>query len=195
MTHPDTSDLDLPDDADEVDPDAEALADHDAGGTELASRIAATVQHVLPPARGVKHKKRPRKRRTVDPNVRSGAGPDERDPELLGAALDQMMTEQGWTTQLNVRSLLVRWAALVGPVNAEHSHPEAYQDRELTIRCESTVWATSLRQIAPQLVAEFNRRLGQGSVTRIIVLGPIGPSWKAGIRSVRDGRGPRDTYG
>lgn len=192
MTYPDP---DRADDPVEDDPDADALAGHDPGGTELASRIAATVQHVLPPARGIRQKKRPRKRRTVDPNVRSGPGPDDRDPQLLGSALDQMMTEQGWTTQLNVRSLLVRWSSLVGPVNAEHSHPEAYQDRELTIRCDSTVWATSLRQIAPQLVAEFNRRLGQGSVTRINVLGPTGPTWKAGIRSVRDGRGPRDTYG
>jgi predicted nucleic acid-binding Zn ribbon protein len=27
------------------------------------------------------------------------------------------------------------------------------------------------------------------------VLGPHAPSWRHGTRSVRDGRGPRDTYG
>ena len=32
-------------------------------------------------------------------------------------------------------------------------------------------------------------------MTLIEVLGPHLPSWKKGLRSVRDGRGPRDTYG
>jgi predicted nucleic acid-binding Zn ribbon protein len=49
--------------------------------------------------------------------------------------------------------------------------------------------------MAPQLVAMLNEQLGDGTVTRIAVLGPDAPSWKKGRRSVRDGRGPRDTYG
>ena len=34
-----------------------------------------------------------------------------------------------------------------------------------------------------------------GEEARITILGPAAPSWKHGPRSVRDGRGPRDTYG
>ena len=34
-----------------------------------------------------------------------------------------------------------------------------------------------------------------GTVAVIDVQGPHTPSWKRGRRSVRDGRGPRDTYG
>jgi predicted nucleic acid-binding Zn ribbon protein len=49
--------------------------------------------------------------------------------------------------------------------------------------------------MAPQLVAKLNEALGDGTVTRVTVLGPQGPSWKKGRLSVRDGRGPRDTYG
>jgi predicted nucleic acid-binding Zn ribbon protein len=48
--------------------------------------------------------------------------------------------------------------------------------------------------MAPQLVAVLNEALGQGSVTRVQVIGPQAPSWKKGRRSV-PGRGPRDTYG
>ena len=67
-------------------------------------------------------------------------------------------------------------------------------DKVLTVRAESSTWATSLRQIAPQLVARLNEQLGQGSVERVQVIGPHAPSWKKGRRSV-PGRGPRDTYG
>ena len=37
------------------------------------------------------------------------------------------------------------------------------------------------------------RRTGDEVLGR--VLGPDAPSWKKGRLSVRDGRGPRDTYG
>ncbi|MCB0912407.1 MAG: DUF721 domain-containing protein, partial [Propionibacteriaceae bacterium] len=87
-----------------------------------------------------------------------------------------------------------RWPALVGPVNAEHSEPIGSADTVRTVRAESTTWATSLRTIAPQLVAVLNEQLGQGTVSRVVVVGPEAPSWKKGRRSV-PGRGPRDTYG
>ena len=63
------------------------------------------------------------------------------------------------------------------------------------MRTESTVWATSLRAMAPQLVAKLNDQLGDGTVTRVQVLGPAGAVLEKGALSVRDGRGPRDTYG
>jgi predicted nucleic acid-binding Zn ribbon protein len=125
----------------------------------------------------------------------SGAHPDDRDPQPLGAAVERLVDSKGWTTEVNVRSLLARWAALVGPVNAAHSHPESYTDTVLTVRTDSTAWATQLRLMAPQLVAMLNGALGDGTVTRVTVKGPDGPSWKKGRLSVRDGRGPRDTYG
>lgn len=178
---------------------ADILAHHDPGGTELASIIAASVSS-LPAPRGIRPRRNPQSKfrprwNRGDEERRSGAHPDERDPQPLSSALDRLITEQGWTREVSVRTLLMRWPELVGPTNSEHSAPEAYHNRELTIRCESTVWASSLRLIAPQLVAELNRKLGDETVTRVIVLGPVGPSWKSGPRTVRDGRGPRDTYG
>jgi predicted nucleic acid-binding Zn ribbon protein len=109
--------------------------------------------------------------------------------------MDRLVEAQGWATEINVRTLLARWPSLVGSVNAAHSQPESYAGSVLTVRAESTVWATSLRSIAPQLLARLNEQLGQGTVTGIKVLGPESPSWKKGRLSVRDGRGPRDTYG
>ena len=91
--------------------------------------------------------------------------------------------------------LMGRWAQFVGPVIADHSQPESYADAVLTVRAESTSWATELRLQAPAILAVLNRALGDGAVTRLNVKGPDAPSWSHGRRSVRGGRGPRDTYG
>lgn len=163
---------------------------HDPSGLDLARSIADSVG-ARPRRRAKKRAPRPDR---IDP-VRSGARPDERDPKTLGTALENLVDAKGWSTDLSIRALLARWPALVGPTNAAHSWPESYAETVLTVRTESTVWATSLRTMAPQLVAKLNEALGDGTVTRVSVLGPQGPSWKKGRLSVRDGRGPRDTYG
>jgi predicted nucleic acid-binding Zn ribbon protein len=161
---------------------------HDVTGLDLARTVASSV--------GAQAKRR-RRKASSSPSApqSSGAHADERDPKLLSEAMDRLVEAKGWATDINVHTLLVRWAGLVGSVNAAHSQPESYTDTVLTVRAESTVWATSLRSIAHQLVARLNEQLGQGTVTLIKVLGPEAPSWKKGRRSVRDGRGPRDTYG
>ena len=162
--------------------------EHDPTGLDLARTVARSV------GAQARRRRTSRPQRSTAPKL-SGSGPDDRDPTVLAAAVDRLMESKGWTTEINVHTLLARWAVLVGSVNAAHSHPESYADGVLTVRTESTVWATSLRTIAPQLVARLNEQLGDGTVTRIKVLGPAAPSWKKGPRSVRDGRGPRDTYG
>ena len=134
-----------------------------------------------------------RSRRTpVD--VRSGAHPDERDPQLLGSALDRLLAERGWQTDAAVGGVMGRWAVIVGPELAGHCEPVAFDGGELVVRAESTAWATQLRLLAPSLVRRLNEELGHGTVAAVKVLGPSGPSWKRGPLSVR-GRGPRDTYG
>lgn len=162
--------------------------EHDPTGLTLARKVAGSVA-------GNRFRRRKQKRsRPIDPQS-AGAHPDDRDPQLLGSAMDRLIESQGWSTEISVRLLLGKWPALVGPVNAAHSTPTGYRDTVLTVQAESTVWATSLRAMAPQLVAKLNEALGDGAVTRVEILGPDVPSWKKGRRSVRDGRGPRDTYG
>jgi predicted nucleic acid-binding Zn ribbon protein len=162
---------------------------HNDTGLDLARTIAQSIG-----AQSRRRRRRDIRRDQIVPQS-SGTHPDDRDPKLLSEAVDQLIEAKGWATDLNVHTLLARWSSLVGGVNAAHSHPESYADTVLTVRAESTVWATSMRSIAPQLVARLNDQLGQGTVSRVKVLGPEGPSWKKGRRSVRDGRGPRDTYG
>ena len=189
-------------DADEASElDAQIVAHHDPLGLDVAQRITAGLlgsAGVSSRSRGASTTsgERGRRRRRSDGMGRSSRnGTDDRDPQPVGAALNRLYESRGWDAELSVRTLLTKWAELVGRVNAEHSHPESYADGVLVVRAETSTWASALRSIAPNLVAELNSQLGDGTVTRIEVRGPSSPSWKHGPRVVRDGRGPRDTYG
>lgn len=129
--------------------------------------------------------------------LRSGARPGGRDPLPLGAAVDRLKTEHGWEMPLAVGGVLGRWPELVGPEVAQHCEPMGYDEDErvLTVRCDSTAWATQLRLLAPQLLARLNAELGQGSVKLIKVRGPSAPSRGAGPLRAPGSRGPGDTYG
>ena len=179
--------LPLPDPAGGSD-ESEGFERHDPAGLELAREVARSM------GARARRRRKPQTRGVVDPQV-SGARSDDRDPKRLSDAVERLVETKGWATDVNVRTLLARWGLLVGPINAAHSLPEAYADGILTVRTDSTAWATQLRYMAPQLVAMLNEQLGDGTVTRIKVLGPDAPTWKKGRLSVRDGRGPRDTYG
>ena len=119
----------------------------------------------------------------------------ERDPQLLDSTIGRLISEQGWCTDVRVHGVFSRWDSIVGREVAQHATPESFGDGKLVVRTDSTAWATQMKLLAPTVVRRLNEELGDGTVTVIDVLGPHGPSWKRGPRSVRDGRGPRDTYG
>jgi predicted nucleic acid-binding Zn ribbon protein len=177
-------------------PDEKPAPEHDDGGLDLARSIARSLAR--PGARkrttgGGASKFRPPSRR-VDPQA-SGAHPDERDPQLLDSTIGRLIAEQGWGTDVRVHGVFSRWDSMVGREVAQHCTPEAFADAKLVVRTDSTAWATQMKLLAPTVVRRLNEELGDGTVLAIEVLGPQGPSWKRGLRSVRDGRGPRDTYG
>ena len=55
-----------------------------------------------------------RSRRHGGWSVRSGPGPDDRDPQLLGAELRRLATGHGWGTELAAATLAARWEQVVG---------------------------------------------------------------------------------
>jgi predicted nucleic acid-binding Zn ribbon protein len=166
--------------------------DHDDTGLDLARSIARALAKPGARRRALRPGARPSRR--VDPQA-SGAHPDERDPQLLDSTIGRLIAEQGWSTDVRVHGVFSRWHTIVGQEVAQHCLPEAFADARLVVRTDSTAWATQMRLLAPTVVRRLNEELGDGTVTVIEVLGPHGPSWKRGLRSVRDGRGPRDTYG
>lgn len=191
---PDRPDPDHPgtDPADTDGPDAPepGVEIPEPDGLDLARRIARQVNAGAPAPQRPQRRKR---RRPVDP-MSSGARPDDRDPQLIGSVLRRLVEERGWRTDLDVHALIARWPELIGPSNAAHCRPEAYEDGVLTVRTSSTAWAVQMRSMAPSVVARLNEQLGSEVVRRILVKGPDAPSWSHGRLRVK-GRGPRDTYG
>ncbi|MFT4085032.1 MAG: DciA family protein [Nocardioides sp.] len=183
--------------ADTGDPQAQPEPERPADGLDLARALTRSVSKSPAP------RTRSGQRRTAGQagEIRSargrvsGARPDDRDPQTLEAMVERIVADHGWDLNLRVHGVFGRWPELVGQEIAEHSHPETFADGKLVIRAGSTAWATQLTLLAPTLVRRLNEELGHGTVTLIEVRGPHGPSWKKGPRSVRGGRGPRDTYG
>lgn len=124
----------------------------------------------------------------------SGSGPDDRDPQTLGRIASRVALDRGWSPRLTDATVLGRWPQLVGPDIADHCTPVSLRDGELVLQAESTAWATQLRTLQRQLLVRLAGAVGRDVVRRIRVVGPSGPTWKHGPRTVR-GRGPRDTYG
>ena len=125
----------------------------------------------------------------------SGAWPDSTDPASLGAVAAGFVADRGWERPLSEARVFSAWAEIVGADVAAHCAPSGLRDGELRISAESTAWATQLRLLVGTLLARIVADLGPDVVTRIVVTGPVAPSWKHGPRSVRGARGPRDTYG
>ena len=124
----------------------------------------------------------------------SGPKPDERDPQPLGRLAARLAANRGWAARLAGGQVFGKWAVLVGADVAEHTEPVALSDGELTVRADSTAWATQLRLLQRQVLAKIAAEVGDGVVKRLKVQGPSAPSWRHGPRRV-PGRGPRDTYG
>jgi predicted nucleic acid-binding Zn ribbon protein len=132
--------------------------------------------------------------RRGDARRRSGAHPDDRDPQPLGRTLDRLVADRGWEVDLAVGGVIGRWAQIVGAEVAAHCTPESFEDGTLVVVTDSTAWATQVRLLRADLLRRIAEDLGAGVVRRLEVRGPSAPSWQRGRLSVR-GRGPRDTYG
>jgi predicted nucleic acid-binding Zn ribbon protein len=167
-------------------------------GLELARSIARSLAGVRRgPARG--RGARPRRVETQS----SGAHPDDRDPQTLDSTIGRLISQQGWGSDVRVHGVFSRWDRIVGRDVAQHARPVSFGREEdgdrvvgrLVVQTDSTAWATQMRLLAGTVVRRLNEELGDGTVTVIDVRGPAAPSWTKGRRSVRDGRGPRDTYG
>ncbi len=179
-----------PQPADAADSPDPAEPRHDPTGLDTARALASGL-------RGQARRRTSARRtgpRPDNPSL-SGAHPDDRDPALIGSAVEKLVNDSGWTTDLAVHGVFGRWAQIVGGEVAEHCAPESFAEGRLTVRTDSTAWATQLTLLAPNVVRRLNEELGHGTVLRIDVVGPAAPSWRRGLRTVRGGRGPRDTYG
>lgn len=134
---------------------------------------------------------RRRAKREPGASVPFGLG---RDPRGLGEVMDALTAKLGWTSPLARSELIASWGSIVGDELAVHADPIGIEEGTLTVRCDSTAWATQLRLIRVDIVTRIAESFPEAGVESVRFLGPDTPSWKRGPRSIQ-GRGPRDTYG
>ena len=117
------------------------------------------------------------------------------DPQLISDVLKNLIQDREWQSGIAEGNLFANWEELVGSEIAEHTEPIEILDGVLTIKTSSTAWATQLNLISSDLLASLQASAPGALVERLSIIGPQGPNWKRGIRTIRGARGPRDTFG
>ena len=117
------------------------------------------------------------------------------DPQLISDVLKNLIKDRDWQSGIAEGNLFANWENIVGAEIAEHTEPIAILDGVLTIRTSSTAWATQLNLISNDVLASLQASAPGALVEKLSIIGPQGPSWKRGIRTIRGARGPRDTFG
>ena len=117
------------------------------------------------------------------------------EPQLLSDLLSALVDEREWRTGIAEGTLFLNWEQVLGPQIFEHASPISLLDGILTIKTTSTAWATQLKLVAPDILATIQKSAPGALVESLSIIGPNGPSWKKGLRTIRGARGPRDTYG
>jgi len=116
-----------------------------------------------------------------------------RDPRSIGSIVSRTIAERGWAPFLSREAVIDQWKDIVGIDVAGHTIPEIDEDL-ITVRCDSSAWATNLRLMRHEILAELLARFPDSGIEKISVVGPGVPNKIRGPRSVK-WRGPRDTYG
>ena len=117
------------------------------------------------------------------------------DPQLISDVLKNLIQDREWQSGIAEGNLFANWENIVGAEIAEHTEPITILDGVLTIRTSSTAWATQLNLISNDLLASLQKSAPGALVEKLSIIGPQGPNWKRGLRTIRGARGPRDTYG
>ena len=117
------------------------------------------------------------------------------DPQLISDVLKNLIQDREWQSGIAEGNLFANWESIVGAEIAEHTEPIAILEGVLTIRTSSTAWATQLNLISNNVLASLQASAPGALVEKLSIIGPQGPSWKRGIRTIRGARGPRDTFG
>ena len=166
-----------------------ASEDVDAAAAALARARAKAAEAGLRPGSA------PQRRRRVGSGGAAEGRRDGRDFALIGDQVEAIVTDRGWDVDVAAGSVMGRWPQIVGVELAAHAAPVTFEDGVLTVRCDSTAWATQLRLMQSQLLARITEDVGAGVVVELRIVGPTAPSWSRGPRRTAGGRGPRDTYG
>ncbi|HZZ53842.1 MAG TPA: DciA family protein [Trebonia sp.] len=100
------------------------------------------------------------------------ARPRREDPELLNAALGDLLSARGWQARAAIGTVFGTWPQIVGPQVAAHTTPDTFKDGELTVLADSDSWAAQLHLLTPQILDRLAAELGADTVTHLRIRGP-----------------------
>ena len=176
------------------------MADNE-GGASLAKQALARAREAAAANRLATERSAAAQRRA---QVRNANAADSRrrvaetraegDPVAFGASISDLLADRGWEGELSEARVTADWPAMVGPEIAAHSEPVSLRAGVLTVEASSTSWATEITLLQRKVLASIVEAVGPDVVTKLVVRGPVGPSWRHGRLRV-PGQGPRDTYG
>lgn len=135
-------------------------------------------------------------RKTVRENPSISSNSDVLNgPHVLKDVLSQIIKDRDWKGGIAEGTLFSTWSDIVGPEICLHATPISLLDGVLTIQTSSTAWAVQLQLVSTELLRTIRTSSPGALVESLSFIGPHGPSWKKGIRTIRGAKGPRDTYG
>jgi len=117
------------------------------------------------------------------------------EPTKISNIFNELLNQESWRSGIAEGNLFTKWPDLVGAEVAQHCERITLLEGKLTIRAESTAWATQLRLLTPELLARIRTDNTGALVDELHILGPQSPSWKRGLRTIKGAKGARDTYG
>ncbi|MDO4928136.1 MAG: DciA family protein [Corynebacterium sp.] len=136
-----------------------------------------------------------RKSRYRRPTGRDGYALRRRKaPKPLSQVVQGNAKQHEWVQHIAVARLLNDWENVVGEQIAAHTVTLRFDKGVLYVECDSTSWATTLRNMQSPVIQHIASEIGDDVVTTLKCYGPRPPSWRHGKLHVK-GRGPRDTYG
>lgn len=96
------------------------------------------------------------------------------EPTPIGATIAGVVARRGWQERLQASTVWSRWEEVVGPQLRPHCQPVRIAGRTLVIRADSQVWATQLRYLGPQVIANVTEVLGTAAVADVrVTVGPL----------------------
>lgn len=116
------------------------------------------------------------------------------EPESIRSILETLSVSRDWKRGLAEGNIFTNWRQIVGDEIANRAEPITIFEGQLTIRAESTAWATQLRLLERELLKNIQSKNEGALIESLKIIGPNAPSWKRGLRTIRGSRGPRDTY-
>ena len=91
------------------------------------------------------------------------------EPRPVSSSLDRLVRHLGGPSVSAVGEVFGGWADIVGENVAAHTHPVSVRGGTLVVAVDDPAWATQLRFLEPQILAQVSQSLGSSELVSLQV--------------------------